>query len=150
MTPSPFLANLVGVTFRPAPVKRIIEALQPGTTLLAERQYDNAYDSNAIRVYVSVNDDRVIEALALRSLNSDPIRPDNTLFIGYIEKGVAAKAARFFDEGYIFTCEVKSATGDAKAPWLLELKPTGEKGESPVPESHLPAAWEGIDEDIPF
>lgn len=45
-----FTTKLVGINFRPEEVKELVKALEPGDVLALEREPDNPYDPNAIRV----------------------------------------------------------------------------------------------------
>lgn len=130
----PFMGNLVGVSFRPKIVKSFIELLQPGMNLIVDRQYDNAWDDNAVRVFLEVPQEGA-EKYGLLDIKEP--WADGRLFIGYIEKGIAAFMAPHMDEGWHYAAQIKSATGDPKSPWLIEMTPT-EKGEPITVGVHLP------------
>lgn len=74
---STFLAVMNGANFRPASAKEIIKSLEVGELLTLERDPDNAYDENAIKV----------------------IHPDSGEFIGFVEKDVALELAPLIDDG---------------------------------------------------
>lgn len=69
------ISPLMGLSFRPAEVKEIVLALEPGDELYLVRDEENEYDSNAIKV---VNEDNI--------------------FLGFIAKEVAADLAPMMDE----------------------------------------------------
>ncbi len=68
--------KVVGMHFRGAHAKEIASALLPGNTLTLEREPENAYDINAIKV----------------------IHPGTEQHIGYIEAGQAAWIATELDD----------------------------------------------------
>ena len=72
-----FLTQLVGVHFRPAEAKDIVDNLEINDMLILEREPHNKYDSNAIKV----------------------LGPDeDSTFIGYIAGVDAAEIAQYLDE----------------------------------------------------
>src|SRR5687768_9157194 len=89
--PSPFSwrndmqAALNGVNFRPSEIRDIVKALNPGDELTLERDAENAYDSNAIKVL-----------------------SEEGAFLGFVEKDVAAELAPKLDAGETFTVTVDS------------------------------------------
>lgn len=108
--PPSFLGNLVGVSFIPKDNKVYLEALEPGIILQYEREPENDYDENAIRI-----------------LAPNPIAGEEPIFIGHLERGVAAPLSQWMDEGYLYRVTVHSPTEDKRRPWLLQFEPTGEQ-----------------------
>lgn len=74
--------QVVGMHFRGPDAKEAAASLEPGTMLRLEREPDNQYDPNAIKVFFE------------------------SLWIGYIERGQAAWIAPLMDEGATPTCTV--------------------------------------------
>jgi hypothetical protein len=85
------LAALNGVNFRPAETKEIVRALEIDDELRLERDPENSYDANAIKV---LNDDGE--------------------FLGFVEKDVAAEIADRLDNGDECTCVVVGFLSDIK------------------------------------
>jgi hypothetical protein len=83
------LVRVVGMHFRGEHAKTYAAALQPGDSLLLEREPDNEYDVFAIKV---ITPER----------NGEP-----GFHLGYIEKGAARWIATDMDEGMEFTCTVR-------------------------------------------
>lgn len=88
------ICQLAGANFRTAEAKEIIYALEVGDTLTLERDPENAYDSNAIKV---LKDD---------------------VFIGFVPKDDNSLLAKAMDAGEKFACEVIDASLGLK-PMLL-------------------------------
>lgn len=106
MTEAPtFYGNLTGVSFRQPEEREAAASLEVGARLRLEREPDNAYDENAIRVYYD-----------------DPFS-GVPFHIGYVEKGIAASLARWLDEDHAYLAEVHSPIAKKMTPWLLELRP---------------------------
>lgn len=82
--PHKFEALLRGVSFRPIEAKSIVTQLQSGEDLKLEREPENEYDTNAIRV----------------------IHPPSSEFLGFVAKEIAADIAPLMDNGIQFTCKV--------------------------------------------
>lgn len=82
-----FEAILRGVSFRPIDAKAHVNQLKEGDSLLIEREADNAFDPNAIKV----------------------LSADGSLHLGYVAKEVAVELAPLMDEGRFFSCAVESA-----------------------------------------
>ncbi len=77
-----FLTNLAGAVFRPTEAKAIIEKLRPEHLLDLEREPENPYDENAIKVFAIVMPDG-------EPLHRDYEKPEEAIdriFIGYVEK----------------------------------------------------------------
>lgn len=85
------LVRVVGMHFRGEHAKAYAAALQPGDTLLLEREPDNQYDSYAIKVMTP---------------------GDDSFHLGYIEKGAAMWIASEMDEGMKFSCTVRDVMLD--------------------------------------
>lgn len=82
MTTLTFQAASVGAQFRPAGTKDLIRSLAIGDELTLEREPENAYDANAIKVL------------------------HDTTHIGYIEASVAADLAHLIDDPSYTVTEV--------------------------------------------
>lgn len=95
-----FLPQLVGNQFRPAEGKAAFRELAEGDVVTLERDYENEYDANAIKV-----------------LNADGV------WLGFIDRGNAADMARILDK-------LPSAIADGHEPevtatvYELAAKPT--------------------------
>lgn len=96
--PPSFEAELRGVSFRPIEAKAIVKDLAVGEPLLVERETDNQYDPNAIRV----------------------MHP-NGEHLGFVAKEVAADIAVWMDRGWQFNCRVSLRVSASKV--LLEITP---------------------------
>lgn len=81
-----FSAILRGLSFRPIDAKAYAGTLTEGDPLLIEREPENAFDPNAIKV----------------------LSPERSLHIGYVAKEVAVELAPLMDEGRFFVCSVES------------------------------------------
>lgn len=92
-------ANLVGVNFRPAEAKDLVKNLALGEALYLEREPDNQYDTNAVKVGY----------------------PATGTHLGYIERGMAESIAPWMDQGWAFHTTVVSILSDTKV--LLKLEP---------------------------
>lgn len=88
------LTTLAGLNFRPASAKAAVDALEIGTDLRLEGEFDNAYDTNAVKVIV----------------------PDSDEFIGYIPKTDNWEIATAIREG---ATPVATVVG-----WEATRKPT--------------------------
>ena len=75
--------HVVGMHFRGAEAKATVAAFEPPVALRLEREPENPYDANAIKVYYGDQ------------------------HIGYIEKSSAAFIALDMDAGIQFTCTVE-------------------------------------------
>jgi hypothetical protein len=79
-----FEAMLRGVSFRPIEAKAIVVKLQENDELTLEREPENEFDTNAIRV----------------------LHPPSGEFLGFVAKEIAADIAPLMDRGTQFTCKV--------------------------------------------
>lgn len=95
-------AQLVGVNFRDQRAKETVKALEVGNILQLEREPDNPYDPNAIRVVV-------------------PDHDENDNFLGFIERGMAAILAPEMDDGSKFTATVNTRLSPLSV--LLYIEP---------------------------
>lgn len=50
------LTTIAGLTFRPASAKEAVDNLEIGDELRLEADFDNEYDSNAVKVIVDIDD----------------------------------------------------------------------------------------------
>ncbi|NJL70385.1 MAG: hypothetical protein HC888_01645 [Candidatus Competibacteraceae bacterium] len=78
--------RIVGMHFRGADAKEAAAGLQPGQPLRLEREPENQFDGNAIKVYFE------------------------DLWLGYVEASQAAWIAPNMDEDRLFTCTVQEVT----------------------------------------
>jgi hypothetical protein len=114
-TPLPrYLANLVGVNFRPAEAREVVANLVPGDELTLERDPFNQYDENAIKVIFT-------ELIPVDDLGGRSFANGESHFIGFIERSIALNLAGWIDEGWTFNVRVKSLTSDKRSPCLLEI-----------------------------
>lgn len=104
-----FLTELVGVSFRPAEAKEVVDALTIGQELTLERDPENEYDASAIKV----------------------IDPDSEQFIGFIKSsgGEAAEIAPFLDNGWTARVYVTSILGKRRCGLKVELSPPEDEDE---------------------
>lgn len=93
------LAALVGVQFRPASAKAVVDALEMGQTLSLVHEPYNEYDINAVKV----------------------IEPVSGEFIGYIERTMNQELAKHLQEELSYTCKVVSFLGTRKPHLQIEL-----------------------------
>jgi hypothetical protein len=109
-TPLPrYLANLVGVNFRPAEAREVVANLVPGDELTLERDPFNQYDENAIKVIFT-------EQIPVDDLGGRSFANGESHFIGFIERSMALTLAPWIDAGWTFNVRVKSLP-----PCLLEI-----------------------------
>lgn len=96
-----FLTELVGVNFRPASAKEVVDALTIGQELNLERDPNNEYDASAIKV----------------------IDPDTEEFIGFVKStgGEAGEIAPYLDDGYVARVYVTSILGKRRCGLKVEL-----------------------------
>lgn len=96
-----FQAALMGVNFRGKEISQLVASLQIGeTSFTFERDPDNAYDPNAIKVLYG----------------GDPGE-----FIGFVAKEVAEEIAPLMDSGYAVTGKIIDFLGTIKPFLELEL-----------------------------
>jgi HIRAN domain len=88
---STYSANLRGMNFRPIEAQAIVMALEEGDPLLLDREPENPYDPNAIKV----------------------LDPATGHHLGYVAKEVAVDLAAEMDHGMVVscTCEVPNGKG---------------------------------------
>ncbi len=94
---------LVGMHFRP-PAKVILGVLTPGTALRLQREPDNAYDANAVQVFVASADipednHPILEHTAESfGFSLTEILEQDEWHLGYIAKEFAAEVAPILDD----------------------------------------------------
>ena len=76
------LGGVVGMHFRGAEAKEYVSAMREGEVLTLEREPENPYDQNAIKVFAS------------------------GIWLGYIDRSAAAWISGWLDEGHSFTTTV--------------------------------------------
>jgi hypothetical protein len=107
--PNQFLTNLAGLSFRPAEIKDVVRQLQPGDELTLEREPDNAYDANAIRILKPY--DRAPTQEEAESLfdftNDENTTVQDFHFIGYVEALANGPIALAMDAGKRATAKVE-------------------------------------------
>ena len=106
--PAKYLTNLAGLAFRPAEAKDIVKMLRPGMQLTLEREPENPWDENAIRVfaYVWPGSERLVEDL-------EDLERGEPYFIGFVEKLVNGPVARDLDNPMLtFTAVVEKTYDD--------------------------------------
>src|SRR3989304_1425163 len=81
------LSQLVGVSFRGAGIKALVQSLETGTEFTLEADPENPYDSNAVKVLYT--DDN-----------------DETQFIGFLSKESNAETAEHLGNGLKVKCEL--------------------------------------------
>lgn len=106
-----FLSPLMGVNFRGADIRALVTDMQVGQTLGLERDPDNQYDSNAIKVIYSAEDE------------------DH--FVGFVAKEVAEELAPLLDAGYTATAKIIDFLGPIKPHLEIEAS-LAEEAEDPL------------------
>jgi hypothetical protein len=104
-----FLSPLMGVNFRGAEIRELVKALPIGTTFTLERDPENQYDANAIKVIYSAEDE------------------DH--FVGFVAKEVAEELAPLLDSGYTATATIIDFLGDIKPHLEIEATLAGDDTE---------------------
>lgn len=106
-----FEGSLVGMRFRP-PALEITQSLKPGDKLLARREPDNAYDPNAIAIFLDPAQFDTVEdrnaAALLESLAQElawPEVPDLPLQLGYINREAAEVISGQMDQSGVSEVE---------------------------------------------
>lgn len=125
--PTHYIVPLVGDYFRmkdpiaPVPASAILKALPINAPLVLEREFDNAYDPNAIKVLwdpteaIGVTSELIDGAISPFGFTLDELLERGTaLHVGYIGKDYAREMAPMFD-GALTTLH----------PCALALLPTG-------------------------
>lgn len=92
-----FTSPLMGASFRPAEVKEQIKLLEVGDTLVLERDPENQYDANAIKIL------------------------KNGEFLGFVAKEIAGEIAPLLDEGAEAAVEVIGMAGTLKPHLQIEI-----------------------------
>ena len=95
------LATLMGAAHRDAAARSVVQSLREGDVLTLERDRDNVYDENAVRVMW------------------------NDVWIGFLERGVAAEVGPRMDDGEPFHCVVHmfpEGTGSQRLKPLLRIE----------------------------
>lgn len=105
-TPPSYEALLRGVSHRPIEAKAVVKDLEEGDALLIEREDDNKFDANAIKV----------------------IHDPSGEFIGYVAKEIASDLAPWMDKGWHFTCNMSGRISSSII--LLEINPILSEEES--------------------
>lgn len=90
------LTHLVGSNFRPAECREIVKTLEEGTVLTLERDPDNQYDSNAVKVTLDGN------------------------HLGFIPKSDNADLANEMDHGKEFVCTMQDRISYRDITLLIE------------------------------
>ena len=90
------LTHLVGSNFRPAECREIVKTLEEGTVLVLERDPQNQYDSNAIKVMYEGN------------------------HLGFIPKSDNEALANEMDHGKEFTCVMQDRISYRDITLLIE------------------------------
>jgi hypothetical protein len=106
--------NLAGLAFRPAEAKDVVRLLRPGHQLELEREPENPWDENAIKVYALVIEGTTqpipTDADEQQALDAE------SHFIGYVEKLVNGPVAHDLDAGLTFTAHVEESYDDYDQP----------------------------------
>lgn len=102
---STYTANLRGTDFRPIEAQAVVLALEEGQELLLEREPENRFDQNAIRV----------------------VDPASGLHLGYVAREVAELISPEMDEGAEIKCLCELPAGKATI-IFIETSPIGQSG----------------------
>lgn len=123
-----FTTILAGVQFRPASAKSVVKFLKTDQVLGLERDADNPYDINAIKV----------------------IDPDSLEFIGFVAKRDAADVAPYMDNGVATTVKVAHNGGPKEVHLVIEV--ASDELVQPIAElpSHTPKSLGELDDEVPF
>lgn len=99
------LTHLVGSNFRPAECREIVKTLEEGTVLVLERDPQNQYDSNAIKVMYDAG-----------TGDSGPVM----MHLGFIPKSDNADLANEMDHGKEFACSMQDRISYRDITLLIE------------------------------
>lgn len=116
------ITSLRGVSFRPKDAKTIVRGLDESSTLRLERDAENPYDANAIRV----------------------IDVDSQEFIGFVAKEDAVDLAPRMDNGETFAVVYHTRSGDLDV--MLEI--TEADNDSADSTDSSSEASEDLDDDL--
>lgn len=108
------ITPLRGVSFRPKTAKDIVRGLDESSILRLERDAENPYDANAIRV----------------------IDVDSDEFIGFVAKEDAADLAPLMDAGETFAVAYHTRSGDLDV--MLEIAEADEEDADSDEEISMP------------
>lgn len=100
-----FFSPLMGVNFRGPEIRNLVSALQIGTTLYLERDPNNEYDANAIKVMLP---------------DPDGENGGEDIFVGFVAKEVAEELAPLLDSDYTATATIISFLGPIKPHMEIE------------------------------
>lgn len=96
-----FQAALMGVNFRGKEIAALVAALPIGTQFTLERDPENQYDANAVKVIYSGEDE--------------------DQFVGFVAKEVAEEIAPLLDSGYEGSAKIIDFLGTIKPNLEIEL-----------------------------
>jgi hypothetical protein len=110
-------ALVKGAFYRSPDIRQYVEMLEPGSPLMLEREPENPYDANAVKV----------------------LDPDSELHLGYINKELAELLAFDMDNGWYFTCVVTELVPGPKVVYpKVRIEPVIPNEEEVVAETDEP------------
>jgi hypothetical protein len=120
-----YIFNLVGAKFRSSAAQAQVLALKQGDQLILEREPNNEFDSNAIKVLSFLG-----------------------YHIGYVPKHVAPTLAQFMDEGCVLICKVRHTSGNQPILAVGTEKEVNDLAPPPIPLKE--ALQHSLDDEVPF
>lgn len=102
-----FQAALMGANFRPKETREVLVGLSTGQELSLERDPENPYDPNAVKVIYDNEMD-----------NNGPV---DKVFLGFVEKAIAEEIAPLLDRDCTATCRIIGWLGTIKPHLEIEI-----------------------------
>lgn len=96
-----FQAALMGANFRPKETREVLVGLPTGQELSLERDPENPYDPNAVKVNYETE--------------------DGPVWLGFVEKAIAAEIAPLLDRDCTATCRIIGWLGTIKPHLEIEI-----------------------------
>lgn len=101
-----FQAALMGANFRPKETREVLVGLPTGQELSLEREPENPYDPNAVKVIFDAG-----------TGDSGP----KPIFLGFVEKAIAEEIAPLLDRDCTATCHIIGWLGTIKPHLEIEI-----------------------------
>jgi len=118
-----FITILAGANFRPADAKAVLRELESGAQLRLERDPENAYDSNAVKV---LYEEPLVEGEGIREhFIGFVAKADNPVIAAMLDGEPGDPDAPYFAEGHtpeVTRCEILDfVSGDLKPTIVIEI-----------------------------
>jgi hypothetical protein len=121
---------IAGVQFRPRDeINRAVKQLEVGELVSLEREPDNKFDPNAVKILTSI-------------INQDEMEED--IFLGYVPKKFSSEVSALLDYDVVVNCTVTAVNPLAKTYEMIQVELTEDIGEE-EPEEWCPRCGEGIE-----